>query len=197
MNDRRGVNVSLGSEVQNYKIRILNSGVCGNMLPVSIIKSGDATLAIYNIDGYRKLESLKSLSASSVLSIISLIIQMVEGCKDYLIYPDEYDLDVSTVYIDANMKRVKLLYIPSRLERYGDEMGNYNSNTLEEIFMQSCMCEIKQIEKIIQQLKNHSSPSGEEYLETLEEMICREGMKSGAVLGLIENLIEEAKLCQA
>lgn len=94
------------------KLEILSGNVCKSIFPISIIKERDNISGYYDTSGFRKLSSFQELSAENTLTVLELLANAMEECKDYLIFPEEYILNLDTVYIDRYFSTVKFTYIP-------------------------------------------------------------------------------------
>lgn len=96
------------------KLEILMEGVCKSIFPVSIIHEKDAILSCIHTSGYKPLSNLVDIPADVILSVIEKIIIAIEECSQFLIFPEEYVLNMRNIYINNNYDDIKMVYIPDK-----------------------------------------------------------------------------------
>lgn len=96
------------------KLEILMEGVCKSIFPVSIIHEKDTILSCIHTSGYKPLSNLVDIPADVILSVIEKIIIAIEECSQFLIFPEEYVLNMSNIYINNNYDDIKMVYIPDK-----------------------------------------------------------------------------------
>ena len=168
------VNVNWDSNVLEFPGRreILLTGKCKGILPVNMISGGSLQRGIYNIAGYRKISSLDKLDSWQVLHIVEKVLECIEICRDYLIFPDEYVVSAETLYVCEDMSDVKLLYIPSE------------KNCSEDMH----------ILMFIYSLRRRTTENGKTYLDTLGKMLECSNIRLPKVMAFIRELKHEVNL---
>lgn len=168
------VTVSLNREyVESFKMDVLAAGACGSIFPLSIIKEKKFTKCIYNTEGYIKVSALANIPAKEILTIAEKVLNLVENCQNYLLFPEEYILSSETIYIRDDYKDIKITYIPiDKKERQRNVLSYF-----------------------IRSLRNSTTENGRTYLETLANLLDCEELKTERIIGFIEKLKQEINIC--
>lgn len=156
-----------------WKKDVLLSGSCSGVLPFGIIDAVSEETGFYNTEGFTRLSDSPELKAGDILTAAERILECVEICKDALIFPGEYILSPDTVYVTPDLRQARIAYIP--VERYVSEEGALSS--------------------LIYTMKELTTENGRTYLETLGAMLECSNLRLRKVIGFIEELKEEIKVC--
>lgn len=194
MSDKIMLNIDLCKLESTYIVELLLSGVCKKILPMSVISSDGKMWGMYNLSGYKCLSHFNQLSGSKALSIISSLIEAIEICKDYLIYPREYNLTTDLIYVNDDGEDLRIAFFPSI--NANKERKKHQFEKIFDEYDKDTEHEIKAVKKIISDLKETSSENAKMYMETLETLLSADGLKVSNILGFIEELKEEAHICE-
>ena len=156
-----------------WKREALLSGSCRGVLPLGIIDSAGEENVFYKTEGFLRLSELTDVKAGDILTIVERILECVETCRDCLIFPGEYILSLDTIYVTSDLKEARIAYIPT--EHYVSEEGAISS--------------------LIYTMKGLTTENGKTYLDTLGTMLECTNLKLRRVIGFIEELKEEIRLC--
>ena len=111
------------------------------------------------------------LSASQVLSVVESVLELREKLRDNLFFPDEYILSADTIFVDENLEKYRLAYIPIA------ETGRAE----------------KSVACFIASLKRQTSDAGAEYLDRLNNFIMSTGASAEIAIAFTERLKQEAR----
>lgn len=167
------VRLTENEELFPWKREVLLSGGCRGILPLGVIESGGEVFGYYRTEGFVRLSAMVNVSAGEILTIVERVLECIEICRDCLVFPGEYVLSVDTVYVTEDLREARLAYIP--LKRYVSEEGAVSS--------------------LIYAMKGFTTENGATYLETLGAMLECSSLKLRHVIGFIEELKEEIRLC--
>lgn len=156
------------------KIDVLTDGVCKGILPISIMKKGSEITGFYSTAGYKRIAECKILEADKVLTVVEKTISAMEECNQYLIFPEEFVLDINTVYIKENFENIKFTYVPDR-------------NRIKAEKKLSCF---------IRDLKSLTTDNGRLYLEMLGQMADTENLSITKMKAFVFQLKREVNLCE-
>ena len=156
-----------------WKREVLLSGSCRGVLPLGIIETEDGLCGYYRTEGFVRMSGLAGVKAGDILTVAERVLECLEVCRDCLIFPGEYVLSPDTIYVTADFNEARLVYIP--LERYISEEGAISS--------------------LIYAMKGLTTENGMTYLDTLGAMLECTNLRLRRVIGFIEELKEEIKLC--
>lgn len=156
-----------------WKREALLSGSCRGVLPLGIIDVGGAESILYRTEGFVRLSEMTTMKAGDILTIVERVLECVESCKDCLIFPGEYVLSPDIVYLTEDLNEARIVYIPT--EHYVSEEGAISS--------------------LIYAMKWLTTENGRTYLDTLGTMLECTNLKLRRVIGFIEELKEEIRLC--
>lgn len=156
-----------------WKRDVLISGSCRGVLPLGIIDAVGEEIVLYRTEGFTRLSSLMDVKAVDILTIVERVLECVEICRDCLIFPGEYVLSPDTIYVTKDFKEARIAYIPT--EHYVSEEGAISS--------------------LIYAMKRLTTENGRTYLDTLGTLLECTNLKLGRIIGFIEELKEEIRLC--
>lgn len=167
------VNFMEDSGLFPWKKNVLLSGGCRGVLPFGIIETGEETRGFYRTEGFVRLSELAEIKADEILTVSERVLECVEICRDCLIFPGEYVLSTDTIYVTSDFREARIAYIP--LKRYVSEEGALSS--------------------LIYNMRRLTTENGRTYLDTLGAMLECSHLKLRKVIGFIEELKEEIRLC--
>ncbi len=170
------VSIDLKKEENLYSQRLdmLISGACKAVLPMNVIKGESYMKGIYDISGCCRLADLRQISADSVLTIVERVLELLDQCREYLVFEDEIVLTPETLYVSEDYNTVRLTYIPEKRE-------HSEKNKME--YLLSC-------------LKKQTTANGRMYLETVSRLLECGNLKTERVIGFLEELKQEIQLCE-
>jgi len=155
------------------KLDILLNGGCKGIFPISIIKDDEGLKGFYYTSGYIPLALMDGISALEVLTLLEKTMEAIEACKQYLIFPDEFEISTETTYTSKDYEEVKFTYIPTEKESSAS----------------------KKLALFVNQLKKITTENGALYLNMLEEMISLENLSFRGIKNMIIQLKQEIKIC--
>ena len=169
------VYIDMRNKKQLYanKAEKIKCGICSEILPLSVIKSKRITKGVYHTEGYRKLSAFGEMNAAETLTVIEGVLVMMEKLKDNLFFPEEYILSPDTVYADEKKQKYRITYIPAGQEQKAEQVL-------------SCF---------IGEMKRYTTPDGKLYLDALKNMAECGDLKTERMVGFIENLKREIRVC--
>ena len=160
-------------QIYANKAEKLKGGICNEILPLSVIKSKRVQKGVYHTEGYRKLSSFGEMNASETLTVIEGVLVMIEKLKDNLFFQEEYILSPDTVYTDEQKQKYRITYIPAGREQKAE----------------------RAISCFIGEMKRYTTSDGKMYLDTLRNMTECGNLKTAPLIGFIENLKREIRVC--
>ena len=143
---------------------ILLSGSCEAILPMNLYRGKKYCFGVYHTEGFRCLGQCESFTAEQILQIAEALFHMREECRDHLLFPTDYVLNLSTLYVRRDHSELRLLYIPAR-------KGLNPRKTLQYL---------------LQSMKALTSPYGVEYLCALQELLQGASMKPEQIAGRLQ-----------
>lgn len=169
MAEKRIVNLKPELLAAPYILEILLHGGCGMILPFSLMQGKDFCFGVYHTGGYLPLRRTGKMSAEQVLTLAEKILRLVDTCRDYLLFPEEYVLSPDTLYVCRDFSEVKLLYRPMS--------GKTRTSS--------------GLQDLLQELKPFTTGNGRHFLQLLQELLDRGDWKTDRIIGRLENWKEE------
>ena len=99
------------------KANLLTGGGCASLLPLSIVRMGEEARGYYSAGDYTRLGRCGELDAAGIMTVAWGVICALEDCEQYLIFPEEFVLDLNTVFVSPRLDKVKFAYVPDRHQR--------------------------------------------------------------------------------
>ena len=149
--DRIVVRMKESDYLYEEKLDIIKGGICPSIFQFSIMRSDSVIMGYYKTSGYRKLGDYSELTAKSIFIALEKVFQAIEECIQFLIFPEEFALNINTIYIDERFTHVKFLYIP-------DDRCKYK----------------KRMEILLAELSSITTEEGNVYLDMLSKIIKEE-----------------------
>lgn len=170
------VSVDLKKEEDFYSLRLdmLTSGACKAILPMNVIKEKNFMRGIYDTSGYCRLADLHQIDAASVLTIVERVLELLDQCREYLIFSDEIVLAPETLYVSEDFHTVRLTYIP--------EKQNHSEKT--------------KLGYLLSRLERQTTENGKMYLETVSRLLSCGNLRTERVISFLEELKQEIRLCE-
>ena len=78
------------------KMDLLTEGICKGIFPISIIKNQEGITGFYYTSGYKRISDCGLLGADKILTVVEKTISAMEECNQYLIFPEEFIMDMNT-----------------------------------------------------------------------------------------------------
>ena len=140
---------------------------------MGVIEKEDNVWGSYSTEGFVRMSDLPKMTAGEILTVVERTLECVEACRDCLIFPGEYVLSTDTLYLTEDLSEARIVYIPT--EHYVSEEGAISS--------------------LIYAMKGLTTENGRTYLDTLGTMLECTNLKLRRVIGFIEELKQEIRLC--
>lgn len=173
MYDRVMIKFKEGDFEYEEKKEVLTEGRCKGIFPISLVDTGSEIKGYYSTSGYIRLSCCKNLSAEKVLTIVEKAVSAIEECGQYLIFPEEFIMNLDTVYIKEDFEEAKFTYIPDKSKTGG----------------------LTKIVGFIHDLKKIATDNGKLYLDMLKDLFATERVSFVRIQAFIIQLKREVKLC--
>ena len=108
------------------------------------------------------------------MTVVEKTISAMEECNQYLIFPEEFIMDMNTVYIKEDFENIKFTYVPDK-NRIGAK---------------------KKLATFINDLKRSTTENGRLYLDMLVQMFDTENLSVMRIKAFICQLKREVRLCE-
>ena len=119
-----GYEIELESwKVKEFEERILFSGLCDFVIPMSFSDLNNRKKIKYNCSGYSSVRDMKVNTLSEFFEIIEKTLITLNKSIEFYIPHEKVRLNVDTVFYDKKRKRVRIAYIP---EEKGTLMEHLN-----------------------------------------------------------------------
>lgn len=171
--DKVIINFKLEDIGYEEKMDLLTDGVCKGIFPISIIRTKEGITGVYSTSGYIRLCDCGQIGAGRILTVIEKTVMAMEECSRYMIFPDEFLIDMNTVYVKKNYDNIKFTYIPDK----------NNVGAAKKLF------------RFADELKALTTDNGRLYLEMFKDMMSTENINALKVRGFISLLKKEALHC--
>ena len=170
------VSVDLKKEEDFYSLGLdmLTSSACKAILPMNVIKGKNFMRGIYDTSGYCRLADLHQIDAASMLTIVERVLELLDQCREYLIFSDEIVLTPETLYVSEGFHTVRLTYIP--------EKQNHSEKT--------------KLGYLLSRLERQTTENGKMYLETVSQLLSCGNLRTERVISFLEELKQEIRLCE-
>lgn len=117
-------------QVKEFEEKILFSGLCDFIIPMSFSNVESRKKITYNCSGYSSVRDMKVKTAKEIFEIIEKTLLTLNKSVEFYIPHEKVRLDIDTVFYDRKRKRVRIAYIP-------EETGTLTEH-LENFFGQLC-----------------------------------------------------------
>lgn len=166
------IDLKKNSQLYENKAKKLQSGICEEILPLSVVRGKKSLRGIYHSEGYRRLSDLGILEAGQILSVVEGVIAVQEKLRTNLFFPGEYILSPHAIFTDEKLEKYRIAYIPSAKER--------PENSL------SCF---------VASMRRYATPDSAPYLEMLRKLAESGELGSQRLIGCIEKMKQEIRIC--
>lgn len=173
MTDSRRVELGRAQIPYRRKLDYLVDGGCKGIFPLSIAEDEHGFCGTYRTDGYRRLSQLEQVPAAEVLVLLEKTLDAIEACRQYLIFPEEYQISTQTAYVNSRFSEVRFAYLPAQEE------------AALAVKLTAFIAELGQI----------TTENGRLYLRMAGELISTEELSRKKIKALLLRLREEIKLC--
>ena len=120
-----GYEIELESwKVKEFEEKILFSGLCDFVIPMSFSDTKNSKKIKYNCSGYSSIRDLQASSTKEFFEIIEKTLITLNKSVEFYIPHEKVRLDIDTVFYDNKRKRVRIAYIP---EEEGTLMEHLNA----------------------------------------------------------------------
>lgn len=167
------IEVKFEKSPEKYVEEILSMEICKLFLPVSFIKDGDMVTAQFKTDGFTRLSAINSLAVTDIFSIIVSVFYGLKDGENHYIFPDEYEINCDTVFINKDFSDIKMIFNPPKAEKTGQE----------------------KVVEFIEELKKKCSNEGIPYLNNAAGYIKTGSSGYRAIIHHLESLRREVYLC--
>ena len=152
--------------------KILLIGKCNSIFPLTILYRDEGITGYYETSGYMRISELKNLTAKTSLILAEKIIMVIEECYQYLFFPEEYVININTIYVDFDYNIVRLVYIP-----------DYRKENLVSKYIEILRC-----------LKIATIDSEQKYLEMLIDKVSTGSISINKTRLLIYKIMQEENM---
>lgn len=110
-------------KVKEFEEKILFSGLCDFIIPMSFSDINDKKKIKYNCSGYSSVRDMNVESINEVFEIIEKTLITLNKSVEFYIPHEKVRLNLDTVFYDLKRKRVRIAYMP---EENGTLMEHLN-----------------------------------------------------------------------
>lgn len=110
-------------KVKEFEEKVLFSGLCDFIIPMSFSDINDRKKIKYNCSGYSSVRDMNIKSINEIFEIIEKTLITLNKSVEFYIPHEKVRLNVDTVFYDLKRKRVRIAYIP---EEKGTLMEHLN-----------------------------------------------------------------------
>ena len=133
--------------IKLFEERILASGLCDVIVPMSFQTGKNVKSVTYDCSGYASVRDLEPKNIREIYEILEKTLITLSKSTEFLISPEKITLNIDCVFYNLRSRRVRIAYIPSERGTvwehiYGfamelmnmaeEEAKNYLSELLEE-----------------------------------------------------------------
>lgn len=97
---------------QPFEQRVIASGLCDVVVPMSFFNTAESELARYDCSGYISISDMDKLSTDKVFEILSKTLTTYSKASEFFINPKKMRLNLDTVYYHMKTKKVRIAYVP-------------------------------------------------------------------------------------
>lgn len=160
-------------KLENYIMDMLTLETCKLFLPAAFIQTEEDVIASYRTEGFCKLSALKEFETEDLLSIIISLLEGIDDAQRHYIFPDEYVMNDESIYVQRDLRQIKMIFIPEKEERLLND----------------------KIAALLEYLKEKGTEEGREYIEDAIAFVRQNTFGSKAVIHHLQTLRKEAYLC--
>lgn len=103
-------------EISGIEEKMLFSGMCDFIIPMSYSNMGNKRIIRYHCDGYISVRDVKKDSLKKVMEILEKTLLSLSKSIEFYILPEKITINQDTVYYNPKTKQVKIVYIPGKNE---------------------------------------------------------------------------------
>ncbi len=172
MLEKRIINLRSAAFADSYIREILLNGSCDEILPFSLLQAETYCFGVYHTAGYLRLRHMERMNAEQILLLAEKILRLIDGCRDCLLFPEDYVLNPDTLYVRRDLSEIRLAYLPMRGK------GNVR----------------KSLQYLLAELKPLVTGNGVQSLKFLERLLEREDRRTNQLIGCLEERRREIAL---
>ena len=145
------------------------SGISDAVAPLSVIRTDDGLLGVYDLTGLSDISMLK-YSATDVLDLVGRILDALDSLKDILIFPEEIILNEKVIFTDDVTGKVRLCVI----------LGSGETGEKEKVA------------GLLERLTSLTDERGSEYLMIFRKEYMERNYSHAGLLALLADMKREA-----
>ena len=99
-------------KVKEFEEKVLFSGLCDFIIPMSFSDLNDRKKIKYNCSGYSSVRDMNIASINEIFEIIEKTLITLNKSVEFYIPHEKVRLNLDTVFYDLKRKRVRIAYMP-------------------------------------------------------------------------------------
>ena len=99
-------------KVKEFEEKVLFSGLCDFIIPMSFSDMNDRKKIKYNCSGYSSVRDMDISSINGIFEIIEKTLITLSKSIEFYIPHEKVSLNIDTVFYDKKRKRVRIAYMP-------------------------------------------------------------------------------------
>lgn len=99
-----------------FEQRVIASGLCDLVLPMSFSSIKDMEIARYDCSGFVAVKDLEGITFNFAFEIITKLLYTYDKTSEFFINPRKMRIDLDTVYFHLSSRLVRLAYVPEEEE---------------------------------------------------------------------------------
>jgi len=159
--------------IRPFEEKILASGLCDFIVPMSFLHYKDKSIIKYHCSGYVSVRHLDMDGIKDVMEVVEKTLITLSKAEEFMIRPERITLNTDTAYYNLKRKDVKIAYMPA----------DPDSGTLTE-----------KVSDYIDGL-GHAAGSEKRYLSGLQETMRSENLSLKALADHVGEIRREIFLC--
>lgn len=158
-------------------LEALGEGICTGIFSGQIFQSSEVVQVGYDVSGFLSLRTYgrhHEITAAEALSILWDLLMLIEQCRKWLWFPEQYVISLDTVWMDKE-NCLKILWIPDKQN----------------------ICEVYRIQCFIQELKEVTALEAKEYLSQVQVFLESSYGRPGELKWYFDELLTELHIIHA
>lgn len=99
--------------IREYEKMSISVSAPDFLIPMDFIEYEENYRAIYNLNGYIKMDEIEMLTVRDVFDCIEGIIETYRKALRFFIIPERLEVNGDTVFFNRNERHVRILFLPS------------------------------------------------------------------------------------
>lgn len=114
-----------GDAIKPFEEKILFSGLCDFIVPMSFSNIDNKKKITYDCSGYASLRDMKLIGAREVFEVLEKTLLTLNKSVDFFVPHDKVTINKDTIYYNLKKKNIRIAYIPSKKGSLTEHIGNF------------------------------------------------------------------------